>query len=155
MSKTDNEFFLMRQEEEGHFYVPTYAKKEVKQKAIEEVERILDGGHSDLAEAFADVTRLKEYLSTFETELKKHIDEGEYGKEYDVKGATISFRETGDRLDYENDEVYATIKEQLKEREALLKTAYKSKEMIYDSEGVEVPKVGVKTPSKRVVTIKY
>lgn len=156
MSAASREFLMMREEEEtGQMYVPSLPKKEVKQKALEDVKSILDGGEVDIANAFTDATRISEYLKTFVAELKKHVTEEEYGKEYDVKNAKITFRETGDRLDYEDDPIYKELKERLKERESLLKTAYRSKDSIYDNEGVEVPKVSVKTPSSKVVVIKY
>lgn len=156
MGASSREFLMMREEEEtGQLYVPTLPKKEIKAKAEQDVQTLLDAGEVDIASAFTDATRISEYLKVFVSEIKQHVTEETYGKEYDIKGSTISFRNTGDRLDYEQDEVYAELKERLKERETLLKTAYRSKETIYDSEGVEVSKVGVKTPSKQVVTIKY
>lgn len=156
MGASSREFLMMREEETtGQLYVPTLPKKEVVEKAKKDVANILEGGEVELANAFVDATRISEYLTTFVKELKQHITEDEYGKNYEVKGASISFRNTGDRLDYDADPVYAELKAKLKDRQALLKTAYKSKEMIFDSEGVEVPKVGIKTVGMQTVVIKY
>ena len=156
MGASSREFLMMREEEEtGQLYVPALPKKDIKKKAQEDVKKIVDGGEIELANALIDSTRISEYLSVFVKELKPHITEEEFGKEYSVKGAKISFRNSGDRVDYESDEVYKELKEKLKEREALLKTAYKSKEMIFDNKGVDVPKVGVKTSGKTSVVITY
>lgn len=155
MGASKNEFLLMRMEEEGRLYVPSLPKKEIVEKAQQDVQNIVDGGEVTLEDALMDSVRLEEYLKTFSKELKKHIDEETFGKSYDHKGGNISFRGTGDRLDYEQDEVYTTIKELLKEREELLKLAFKSKDMIFDADGIEVPKVGVKTPSKQTIVIKF
>jgi len=156
MSASSREFLMMRMEDEsGNLYVPTLPKKEVKAKAIENANKIVNAGKVDLADTFADASRVKEYLTAFVEELKKHVTTEEYGKEYETKGCKISFRNTGDRLDYEQDEVYSELKEKLTDRENLLKTAYKSKNMIFDADGVEVPKVGVKTPSKETVVLTY
>ena len=156
MGASSRQFLLMREEEEtGNLYVPTISKKEVKAKAEQDAQALIDAGYADVADAFVDATRIAEYLTTFVRVLKKHISPEEYGKEYATKSAKITFRGTGDRLDYEQDEVYKTLKELLKEREDLLKLAYKSKDMLFDSEGVEVPKVGIKTPSKETVVITY
>jgi hypothetical protein len=156
MGASSREFLLMRmEEEEGRLYVPSIPKKEIVEKAQQDVQNIVNGGEITLEDALMDSVRLEEYLKTFSKELKKHIDEETFGKSYDHKGGNISFRGTGDRLDYEQDEVYSTIKELLKEREELLKLAYKSKDMIFDAEGVEVPKVGIKTPSKQTIVIKF
>ena len=45
------------------------------------------------------------------------------------------------------DEMWQQLKHKLQQREELLKLALKSDEPIYDSEGVEVPKVSVKYAS--------
>ena len=156
MSSSSREFLMMREEEEtGQLYVPALPKKDIKKKAQEDVKTLLDGGNTDIAEAYTDATRISEYLKTFVSELKDHLTPEQYGKSYEVKGAEISFRGTGDRLDYDSDTTYSDIKKQLKDREELLKLAYKSKDVIYDSDGAEVPKVGIKTPSKETVVIKY
>lgn len=153
MGASSREFLMMREDEHNQLYVPSLPKKEVKAKAKEDVQRILDEGNADLAEVMIDATRVTEYLTNVLSELRNHIGD-EYDK-YEVKGSKFSFRGTGDRLDYEQDEVYASIKESLKQREELLKLAYKSKDMLFDSEGVEVPRVGVKTPSKQTLVINW
>ncbi len=155
MSAASRAFLMMQEEENGELYVPSISKKEVEKRAIDNAQEVVDKGEVDIANAFADSSRVMEYLNTFVGELKKHVTPDEYGKDYETKGVKISFRNSGDRLDYEQDEVYKEMKEALKEREALLKIAYKSKEAIYDHEGVEVPKVGVKTVGKETVVLTY
>jgi hypothetical protein len=154
MGANSNEFLLMRMEEEsGQMYVPSIPKKEIVSKAKADVKSMVDSGEVDIAEAVIDATRLSEYLKVFVSELRNHV--GEKYDKYECKGVKLSFKGTGDRLDYDQDEVYNKLKERLKEREELLKLAYKSKEMIFDSEGVEVPKVEVKTPSKQTLNINF
>ena len=154
MGASGREFMLMRMEEEsGQMYVPSMPKKEIVSKAKDDVNRMVDSGEVDIAEAVVDATRLSEYLKVFVSELRNHVDD-KYDK-YECKGVKLSFKGTGDRLDYEQDEKYAEIKAQLKEREELLKLAYKSKDMIFDSEGIEVIKVGVKSASKQTLNINF
>ena len=154
MGASGREFMLMRMEEEsGQMYVPSMPKKEIVSKAKDDVKAMVDSGEVDIAEAVVDATRLSEYLKVFVSELRNHVDD-KYDK-YECKGVKLSFKGTGDRLDYEQDEKYADIKSQLKEREELLKLAYKSKDMIFDSEGVEVIKVGVKSASKQTLNINF
>jgi hypothetical protein len=50
--------------------------------------------------------------------------------------------------------MWSQLKHKLQQREELLKLALKSDETIYDSEGVEVPKVSVKYASDSL-TVKY
>lgn len=155
MGATGKDFLLMRQDEEGQIYVPSLKKKEVQQRAIEDAKELLDKGEVDIASAFADVTRVNEYITVFSKELRKHVTEEEYGKDYNVKGVGISFRNTGDRLDYEQDEMYKELKDKLKAREELLKLAYKSKDAIFDHEGTEVMKVQVKTFGSNSAVLKF
>ena len=154
MGANSNEFLMMRMEEEsGQMYVPTITKKEIVVKAKDDVKTMVDSGEVDIAEAVIDATRLSEYLKVFVSELRNHVDD-KYDK-YECKGVKLTFKGTGDRLDYECDEVYSELKERLKEREELLKLAYKSKGMIFDSEGVEVPRVGLKSASKQTLNINF
>jgi hypothetical protein len=60
----------------------------------------------------------------------------------------------GKILSYDEDPIYADIKKELKEREELLKVAFKSDKEIYDEAGVEVTKVGY-TERKSSITVKY
>ena len=154
MGANSNEFLMMRMEEEsGQMYVPTITKKEIVVKAKDDVKTMVDSGEVDIAEAVIDATRLSEYLKVFVSELRNHVDD-KYDK-YECKGVKLTFKGTGDRLDYECDEVYSELKERLKEREELLKLAYKSKGMIFDSEGVEVTRVGLKSASKQTLNINF
>lgn len=70
-----------------------------------------------------------------------------YGKDDRVLSCKVELSNTGERLDYEKDPVYADLKKQLKERENELKTAFKSKNTMVDENGEVIPKVPVKTPS--------
>ena len=155
MSSSSRQFLMIQEEETGQLYVPSISKKEIKVKAKEDSDRLLDEGELDVAEVFTDATRVAEYLAEFIKNIKPSITESEYGKSYDTKAANISFRNTGDRLDFEQDEVYKELKEKLKAREALLKMAYKSKDSIYDGEAAEVMRVGVKTVGKETLVIKF
>ncbi len=65
-----------------------------------------------------------------------------------------SFSSGGVLKDYEKDPVYADLLAQLKQRKELLDLAFKSKDPIYDADGVEVPKVPVKSYRKDSLRIK-
>ena len=75
------------------------------------------------------------------------------GNDLSRHSCKFSLSSTGERLSYEDDERYASISGTLKDRQNLLKTAYKSKELIYDADGAEVPKVALKSPSKQILKI--
>lgn len=67
-----------------------------------------------------------------------------YGKEDSLYGAKFQVKNLGDTYDFEADQVYANLKAQLKEREALLKDAIKAAQkggavVDHDGEIVEAP----------------
>ena len=151
MQKSKDLFMLTRLEEMA--YDGNFTKKDCTAKGIELANSIVDRGEVQPYQALSNVVRLNELLKNLETELRKHVDVE--GKELQWNGVTFTERNTGDRLDYANDEVYSNLQKKLKQREELLKTAYKSDEAIYDSEGVEVPKVGIKTHGKITLNVKF
>jgi hypothetical protein len=155
MGASGKEFLLMRQNEEGEIYVPSMKKKEIQLKAEQDVNELIDKGEVDIASVFADVSRVTEYITVFGKKLRENISESEYGNDYITKGAKISFRNTGDRLDYAKDEMYKELQGKLKAREELLKLAYKSKDAIFDHEGTKVMKVGIKTFGSNSVVLSY
>ena len=56
-------------------------------------------------------------------------------------------------LDYQADHKVVELEYLLKERKALLDTAFKSREPIFDSEWVEIPKVPIKSYRKDSITV--
>lgn len=102
--------------------------------------------------------RSKAYIQYF-TDVAKNIQNDvieeieKYGKGDSVLSCKIEVTNTGDRLNYESDEVYADLKKQLKEREELLKTAFKSNATLVDEDGLEIPKVPIKTHSSQAPKI--
>ena len=115
---------------------------------------MMDDGHLDEFETIASVERLKAYVESYSKSIRKMIDQVPE-KEYKKSNVVFSMRNTGDRLDYMQDDIYEKLSNQLKERADLLKVAYKSSDAIYDADGVQVPKVGIKTHGGEVLTIKF
>ena len=151
MQKSKDLFMLTRLEEMA--YDGNFSKKDCQNKGTELAKSIVDRGEVQPYQALSNVVRLNELLKNLETELRKHVEIE--GKELQWNGVTFTERNTGDRLEYANDEVYSNLQKKLKQREDILKTAYKSDEAIYDSEGVEVPKVGIKTHGKITLNVKF
>ncbi len=65
----------------------------------------------------------------------------------------MNYTQGGAIKDYEEDPIYASIKLMLGERKELLDTAFKMTEAIYDNDGVEVPKVPIKTYRKDSINV--
>lgn len=66
----------------------------------------------------------------------------------------MNYTQGGAIKDYEEDPIYSSIKLMLGERKELLDTAFKMKDAIYDNEGIEVPKVPIKTYRKDSINVK-
>ena len=149
MGSTKN-LFLMLQEQsvETNNFLPS--KKEIQLSAKSFVSNLLDAGETDKMELYAQAVRINEALQIVTDELKNSIPQENF-EAFGIKG---TYRAGGESLNYKEDVVYAELEQKLKERAELIKVATKSKETIYDSEGVEVTKVS-STPRKSSLAITF
>ncbi len=133
----NSNLFLMLQEQsvETNNFLPT--KKEIQLSAKSFVSNLLDAGATDKMELYAQAVRINEALQIVTDELKNSIPQENF-EAFGIKG---TYRSGGETLNYKEDLVYAELEQKLKERAELIKVATKSKDTIYDSEGVEVTKV--------------
>ena len=133
----NSNLFLMLQEQsvETNNFLPS--KKEIQFSAKSFVSNLLDAGATDKMELYAQAVRINEALQIVTDELKNSIPQENF-EAFGIKG---TYRSGGETLNYKEDLVYAELEQKLKERAELIKVATKSKETIYDSEGVEVTKV--------------
>ena len=144
-------FFEMRTEEIATMYDSTFTKKEASQTGVNLVKTSLENGDVDKMQLFANLARLNEVISSAINECRNSIDVHE---KVSVLGVEFNPTNGGETLNYKDDEIYSDIQRELKEREELLKLAYKSKGEIYDEAGVLVPKVS-STTRKSSITIKF
>ena len=129
-------FSLLRQQEiqtENYFL----SKKEIQLSAKSFVSNLLDAGQTDKMELYAQAVRINEALQIVTDELKNSIPQ----ENFECFGIKGTYRAGGEVLNYKEDFIYAELEAKLKERAELIKVATKSKDTIYDSEGVEVTKV--------------
>ena len=133
----NSNLFLMLQEQsvETNNFLPS--KKEIQLSAKSFVSNLLDAGQTDKMELYAQAVRINEALQIVTDELKNSIPQENF-EAFGIKG---TYRSGGETLNYKEDYVYAELEQKLKERAELIKVATKSKDTIYDSEGVEVTKV--------------
>ena len=133
----NSNLFLMLQEQsvETNNFLPS--KKEIQLSAKSFVSNLLDAGATDKMELYAQAVRINEALQIVTDELKNSIPQENF-EAFGIKG---TYRSGGETLNYKEDYVYAELEQKLKERAELIKVATKSKDTIYDSEGVEVTKV--------------
>jgi hypothetical protein len=134
---SNSNLFLMLQEQsvETNNFLPS--KKEIQLSAKSFVSNLLDAGATDKMELYAQAVRINEALQIVTDELKNSIPQENF-EAFGIKG---TYRSGGEVLNYKEDIVYSELEAKLKERAELIKVATKSKDTIYDSEGVEVTKV--------------
>lgn len=144
-------FFLMRQEEIANLYPAGFTKKEATEAGKNFIKQVLESGEVNKYHLGANLARLSEVLTSALSEFKESVKDDEKRLELGVEFSTKNGYE---KLNYSDDEIWADIKRELKEREELLKSAYKSKKEIYDEAGVLVPKVS-STFTKSSVNIKF
>lgn len=146
MSLTKELFSEMR--EVG--YSADFSKKQAQTTGKQLAERIADEGNVSKHEALANLIRLSEVVNTAINELKERVSD----EKVTVMGVEFTPMNGRKMPQYKDDEVYTEIANKLDQRKALLDAALKSEDTIYDSEGVEVPKVSVNY-SKSSLTIKF
>lgn len=88
---------------------------------------------------------IKEIIDRVEPLILEHtINEAGKYKNQDFNNFKVEVRNSGNRLQYDEDPIYKEIKEKLKQREELLKLAHKQAgNIIFDENGIEVPVVSI------------
>ena len=149
MGATKNLFELMAQQEvQTSNFLPT--KKEIELNAKKFASNLIEVGEIDKYEAFTQAVRLSNAMEIVKDEIKSHLPK----EKHIAFGVEISPIAGRQMIQFQDDEMWQQLKHKLQQREELLKLALKSDEPIYDSEGVEVPKVSVKYASDSI-QVKY
>lgn len=147
MSKNLYELMQMQEIATSNF-LPSKKELELSSKTF--AKNLIDAGEIDKVEAFTQAERLTTAISNVRDELKASLPREKqiaYGIEISPTNGRIM-------IQFAEDEIYADLQKQLKEREELLKASLKSTKTIYDDDGVNIPKVSVKY-SADSLTIKY
>lgn len=144
-------FFNMKAQEVAIMYDHSFTKKECINTGKSLVDSIFESGEVEPKQVWANICRLKELVNSVDSEFRNRINLTE--KE-SVNGVEFSAVNGGDTINYKDDEIYMDIFNELKEREELLKVAFKSKNEIYDENGVIVTKCS-STPRKSSITVKF
>lgn len=146
MEKSKDLFMQLREQEIAN---PHPSKKELILEAEKFTEKILDAGQVTKQELLCQVVRHAQVFNTMLEKLKSEIDE-----DFSMFGIKVQKRNGRENLNYFEDEVWKDLNLKIKEREADLKTSYKSKGVVYDLDGCEIPKVGT-TPTKDSLTLTF
>ena len=132
------------------------SKLELQERGKQDAQSLLDEGYVNALDITAQARKAMEYLGAFiqATDSAARAEVNLYGGEKETLGATFSMGSTGDRINYDLDTVYLDLKERLKEREALLKIAKNAREVIFDGDGAEVPRLPLKSASREVLKVR-
>lgn len=129
-------FMMMREQEIATSnFLPT--KKEVQKTSKEFAQSIIKNGEHNLYEIYSQAIRMKEAISTIESELKEKLPD----ESFESFGLKATFKNGGSKLNLQEDEIYNSLKKDLDDRVELLKLA--QKQVVIDSYGNDVPKVSL------------
>jgi hypothetical protein len=131
-------FMLMREQEvQTANFLPN--KKELELSSKKFAQNLVESGEYDIYELVAQSERLKLALSEINAILKDKLPKEKHSA-YGIDFNPVNGRKM---MQYSDDPLWCEISNKLKKREELLKVALNSDDEIYDSEGVQVPKVSV------------
>jgi len=133
------------------------SKNEIKEIAEQSIEAVKNGEASAL-ETYIEARKQEEYYKKLAEAVKElAIEEREQYPEKSLilNETKIELSYSGDRLNYNEDNTFNQLDSALKQRQKELKEAYNSNNTHVDCDGVEVPKVGIKTHGKRIIKLSY
>ena len=144
-------FFNMRAEDMALMYSETFTKKDAEKTGIDLVETILNEGLVDPKKVFSNIVRLKSVIDSAEKSFRDNLD---FINKESFNGVEFNPVNPRESLNYDEDVICVQLSERLKQRQELVKLATKSKDVIFDEDGCEVPKVSSKF-TKASITVKF
>lgn len=122
---------------------------------VDAVIQAIEDGELSAVEAWVYLNRIQKAIEalTSDSILRDRVRELTEANVQEIASFEVKKVTGGAILDYEADHKYVELKYALDERKKVLDTARKMKEALYDSEGIEIPKVPVKTYRKDSITV--
>lgn len=165
----ENHIYDIDREAEAHGYenaqpFSNFELQTVKESVLpsfeSQVQTLIDGVKNGEIKALEVFATFKKIESVFKS-AKEQIDEWAlheaetYGeKSFSIASVKFTINNGSERLNYAEDHVVRDLTDRLKQRQELVKLATKSKDVIFDSDGVEVTKVS-STFTKPSISIKF
>ena len=130
--------------------IPTF------QSNIEKLIEGVENGELNPLDVYAPFKKIEKMFKEAHSKIESYaMDEASKNdKTFVYSGVTFTSKEGSKKLQFSEDHVIKELQDKIKTRQELLKVAHASKEPIYDSEGVEVPKVSVKF-DKSSLSVKF
>lgn len=139
-------FFDMRSEEMQ--YAPDFTKKQAEQTGIELIDRMFADGDKTPVQFYSNIARLKAVIDAADRAFRDRVNLPAVDS---YNGVTFTPKSGAESLNYAEDDICVLLENKLKQRQELLKVASKTDDIIFDSDGCEVPKVSIKVNKSSIV----
>lgn len=143
------QFMEMRAEQMTALYDSTFTKKDAIKTGENLINNVLESGEVDIMQLGANLIRLEQVISSAVTRFRSHIIDD---PKQTILGVEFNPTNGGNTINYSDDEIWQTLKNDLDARQEQLKLA--QKQPTFDAYGNEVPKVSI-TPRKSSITVKF
>lgn len=147
----ENSLITLDAESISTMYSNTFTKKQAIQTGTELVSKVFEDGQVDPLKVFSSIVRLKEVVNSADKAFRDALD---LIQPDSANGVSFKQNNGSQRLNYSDDVEYAELEARLAQRKDLLSLAFKSKDVIFDSNGIEVPKVSC-TFTKPTITVTF
>ena len=141
-------FFDMRSEEMQTIYAPDFTKKQAEQTGINLINKLFEDGNQTPTQFYSNIARLKAVIDSADKAFRDRLTLNAVDS---YNGVTFTPKNGAESLNYAEDDIYVMLENKVKQRAELLKVASKSDDLIFDSEGCEVPKVSKKFNKPSIV----
>ena len=132
----------------GVMYAPDFTKKQAEQTGINLINKLFEEGNQTPVQFYSNIARLKAVIDSADRAFRDRLN---LTQPDSYNGVLFTPKNGAESLNYDEDDIYVLLENKLKQRQELLKMASKSDEIIFDSEGCEVPKVSKKFNKSSIV----
>ena len=132
----------------GVMYAPDFTKKQAEQTVINLINKLFEEGNQTPVQFYSNIARLKAVIDSADRAFRDRLN---LTQPDSYNGVLFTPKNGAESLNYDEDDIYVLLENKLKQRQELLKMASKSDEIIFDSEGCEVPKVSKKFNKSSIV----
>lgn len=147
----NNELLTLDADQISTMYHHSFSKKEAVKTGQELVNKVFENGELEPLAVFSNICRLKEVINSADKEFRDRLHITDVNS---VNGVSFKQNNGSQKLNLSEDPIYAELAEKLAARGELIKVATKSKDVIFDNDGIEVPKVSI-TFTKPSITVTF
>ena len=132
----------------GVMYAPDFTKKQAEQTGFNLINKLFEEGNQTPVQFYSNIARLKAVIDSADRAFRDRLN---LTQPESYNGVLFTPKNGAESLNYDEDDICVLLENKLKQRQELLKMASKSDDIIFDSEGCEVPKVSKKFNKSSIV----